>query len=358
MPHKNLVANGLTGGPSMARANVDKLFVFQLDGEGETEEARVAWLKRLFPTLADKFEGHRDIRACIPVTDGDIRKFRPKHAKAIGYETMGVKFPPKGCGKWNDLPLLMVNSGRQTCKLFRAVNVKRIAEGSPVLDGAVVVGKKFETAADRNEARVVENARLVERTPMQRAWDAQRLLDDHMTDEDVMPLVGVKTATGLRNLIALLDGSQKVRDAVDLGPDEGGITQSAAIDIIKAHKDDHAAQDAELARRLGAATGKTGREKQRAIRGNKGPVPVRANVVAKFRDELTTLGDDKRIAEIRAVVGALQGDPECYDALPDDVLRCLMRAEKARREGYGGGEVILGTMKVLARMADEAEKPA
>lgn len=324
MSHADQKALGMSGGPSSNKIDAERLFIIGLDGEGSTEAERIKWVKGLFPKLAAKIDANKDPRANAPLTADDVRKFRPVHAKPIVYESMGVRFP-EDCGKWSGLHLLVVNTGRQTTKTYRAMNAKRLAEGSPALE-AVVIGKRFDSDLSRIESLVIENQRIVATSTMQRAWSAQRLLDGGTTPDDAMALLGLKTTQGMKNLLGLLSCSERVQAAVDAGPDADGITASSALEIASKHGEDHEAQDAELTRRLDAAQGKSGREKTRALRGENDtpttPKPVSPKKLAAVLAELMVVtGAD----DWRAIVGWALG--AASSTLPADFRAAVLRAE-------------------------------
>lgn len=333
MSHADLKAAGLSGGPSSNKIDPSRVFVVGLDGEGGTPEAKIEWICSLFPKLATRLQANRDPRATVSYTSDDVIRFRPRFAKAVVYETMGVKFP-EGCGAWSGRPLLVVNTGRQTTKRFRALNAKRSTEGSPPLE-MVVVGRRFESDLDRCESRAVENASLVRRSAMHRAWDAYQLRENGAKMDDIAPLVDVTSGQAVANLIALLDGSEAVQAAVDAGVDGGGITQSAALDIIKKHKGDHAAQDVELSKRLEAAKGKGKRERSQALRGEQKTKPVSAKKLGAVSEAIskidrTSMADATRVDEWAAIVRWAMGDDAGYDALPDEFKSAVISSEKKK----------------------------
>ncbi len=326
MSHKDLTALSMSGGPSTQKIDPLRLFIIGLDGEGATESERIDWLKGHFPKLASKIDALRDPRACLPVTEDAIRAFRPKHAGAVKYENLGMKFPD-GCGRWSGLALLAVNGGRQRTKTMRATNERRALDNAPALE-IQIEGKRYESDMDRREGKAIENASIVQQTPMQRAWLAYELTEGGMQLADAAPLVNVSSEQAVKNLLALTAGSEKVQAAVDLGADQGGITQTAALEIVK--RGDHDAQDAELAKRLAAAAGKTGRERSHAIRGEaRGPKPVKAALAAKVAATLTADAGDARYDEWSAILlWATTGSDEAYDDLPDDFRAAVIEAGK------------------------------
>jgi hypothetical protein len=322
MSHKDLLELGLSGGPSTNKAKPETLFIVAWDGEGSTPEERIAWIKGIFPSLSAKIDAMRDPRATVALDANKLRTFRPKFAKPIVYETTGVRFP-EGCGTWSGLALLIVNTGRQTTKCFRAINVSRAAENAPALQ-AVCIGRRFETDLERRESRVIENSSILRRSPMQRAWDANDLHANGVALLDIAPSVDVTTEQGVLNLIALLKCSEQVQAAADAGPENGGITQRVALEIVRLV--DHDKQDAELSRRLEAAKGKSGRARSKAINGDK-QKPVKAKVLGRVKAGLLA-ADASDPHGWAAILAWTQGDDAGYDALPGAFKSAVLAAEK------------------------------
>jgi hypothetical protein len=358
MSYSDLKAIGMSGGPGTNKIDPLLLFIVGLDGEGDTEQARVDWLKARFPKLASKVDALRDPRACVEITEDAIRAFRPKHAGSVKYENMGVKFGDDA-GRWSGKQFIAVNGGRQRTKTMRALNAKRLAEGSPALE-IQIEGKRFESDMDRREGKAIENASIVQQTPMQRAWLAYELTEGGMKSSDAAPLVNVCTEQAVKNLLALLKCSDAVQAAVDLGPDGGGITQTAALQIAKLG--DHDKQDAELAARLGAAEGKSGRERSKAIRGEgeQKPKPVALKVLGRVKQALLD-ADASDPHGWAAIVAWQSGDADAYDALPNEFRAAVTSANKSAEKPAKEKPVTLtkAEKKAAAELAaNDAQKAA
>jgi len=326
MGHDSQKKLGLNRGVDTTRTVPLRIFIVGLDGIGETEEERIAWLKGHFPKQSVRIDALRDARACAEVPDSFVGLCRSGIRNPVSVENMNGAFSADAEAGWAGLPLLCVVAGRQRTKALRMVNNERVAEGKPALE-ILLIQRKYSDALGAREDKAIENVR-VESTPSQRAWLANDLHSAGMSLADVAPRVGVTSEQAVKNLLALLECSASVLAACDAGH----ITQTVAMGLSK--ESDHAKQDERLTKLLAAAEGKTGREKSKALRGESTKAkPVSGKKLGKVSEMLTQLdrsemNDPCRVDEWISIVRWALGDPDAYDALPDEVRGAIIASEK------------------------------
>lgn len=327
---------GLNRRGDLLSADPFNMFIIGLDGDGADESERRGWLTAIFPKLADRIDALKNRgRADGPIPEWLSNAFQPSAAKPVDVENFAVVFP-EGSGSWSGKPLIVVVDGRHTTRCFRSLNEARKADNAPALE-CPVIQRKFQNALAARELKAIRNVH-VEQTPMVRAWLAQEFADSGMPLSDITWRVGVTSEQAVRNLLVLCDASESVARAVDLGSDNGGITQTVAQEIVKGR--DHAAQDAELAKRLGAAEGKGKRERSQALRGESlevKPKAVKPAQLARVVEKLTaidrtTMVDATRVDEWKAIALWALGDEAGFDALPDEFRSAVIAAEKKEKK--------------------------
>jgi ParB family chromosome partitioning protein len=118
-----------------------------------------------------------------------------------------------------------VVEGRTRVRAARVANKRRAKEGLPLIriGCKVVSGTEAKLAAKKIRANNVRKVMTV----MQKAEDAQFLIDQGMPIEDVAVELGVKTAQTVKEWIAVLGATADVRKAVETG--KIGATAAAKI---------------------------------------------------------------------------------------------------------------------------------
>jgi len=341
MSSESLTKIGATGRKDAPTFRPESLFVIGLDGSGDTEQERVDWLKSVFPKLADRIDALRDPRSVTDVPDEFVNACKVGVQEPVLFENPAAFFPDQ-CGDWGGKAFLPVVDGRQRTRALRIVNAERVGSGLPPYEILGIL-KKFSTSLMARQIKAVTNVR-VDMLPSHRAALALEFDQAGVSLADIAPLIGVSSEQAVTNILALNECSAAVKVAVDAGQ----ITQTSAIQIAKGK--DHDAQDAELAKRLDAASGKKGRERSKALRGEcQAPKPMKAKTIGKVTDRLqsidrTTMSDPHRVDEWVAILRIVSGDESAYDALPDEFREALHRVrvgalkERKAKRGSVAGE--------------------
>jgi len=213
--------------------------------------------------------------------------------------------------------LIEVVHGRQRVRALRVVNERRIKDGLPPLTATCFVERPISDVRAMG-MMIAENENRVNDDPVTRATKAARFIAMGATENDVSVSFGI-SRQAVKNLLALLELSDEVKKAVQLGH----LSYSAAIELRDLPRTQ---QDSKLAAMLEVgATGVSEAKRQRRARANGKSATPRGRAVGiktlrriadneEFTSELSPdarallrwiLGDESAAAQVKGLATLL-----------------------------------------------------